>query len=301
MELIRKIESTLEVAGEIPMWGFAPKIEDHAITELIQKTLELPEVSVGFSKSDWKEKDELLDGMGEKPLLLGIHLSPLSAPLLLVVPQTDSHLLSKWVLGKDLNDPSFQEGFFQFALTKLISVSDNVVPGLTPKLCQAKMPEHAAYTTDISLSNQSETLWARLICSTPFHAEYKLHYASHPPKSVMQRSHLPLSMRVEVGSVDLKLSVWGNVRSGDFIILDACSYSPTAHSGTALIYLKETPLFQAKIKGGQLKLLEYADILEERPMAENIDDENDNVYEEAPHSHTAELLSAKEIPLSIHV
>jgi type III secretion system YscQ/HrcQ family protein len=90
------------------------------------------------------------------------------------------------------------------------------------------------------------------------------------------------------------------------VILDQCTYHPLQKKGTLTLVLQSNPLFQLKIKEGQLKVLDYIFYQEGVSMTpENPSSDLDDSYQEeeisTENAPMQPLSIADEIPLSLRV
>ena len=101
--------------------------------------------------------------------------------------------------------------------------------------------------------------------------------ATHP-----LASDLEVLLKLQVASTTLLLQEWKEVKIGDCILLDRCSFDPDSHKGSITICLEETPIFRAKLKKNSLKIQDYAFYHEEaNPMSdEELPPEEENIEED---------------------
>jgi flagellar motor switch protein FliN len=276
---LKKVEVAMEAAQTIPMWGAAPPFPIAGFGEKIGEALSLGEITTEIGKTEWREPEEMRAGLGSEPLMSGIELSPLETPVSFLIPSDDAEKLSRWALdptGKSegFHSHEMQKGFYRYLLLHLLKIADEMkaCEDLTPKLTEAKLPKEKSYSVDVALRKGEETVWGRLICPPSFHAEYKMHFSTHPPAHYMQESTVPVTLAMTAGNVDLSLEEWKTVSEGDFLVLDQCTYHPEENSGSFLASLNEVPLFQIKAKRGALKILDYADYFEDNTMTDEFSD-----------------------------
>ena len=311
MPWLKRLECALEVATEIPMWGFGPEFPVKAFEKALGQALHLDDLGVSLGKAEWKKEGEFLKGVSDDPMIAGITLSPLESPLTLIIPKEDAEKLSRWALdpqkkGKGFTSPEMRQGFYRFLLLQLLKIADDchAFEDLTPKLTETSLPDGNAYAIDLSLEHKDQTIWARLLCPTSFHSEYKTHFISHPPEHTFKESSMPVTVSFEAGGVDLSLAEWEKVKAGDCIFLDRCTYRAEEHAGTFLLTLNTFPLYQVKMKKEGIKVLDYAEYFEDNTMdeqpdeIENLPDVEETIKDE---SKTTNVISTKEIPLSVTV
>lgn len=311
--LIKKVTEVLEESLSIPMWGHTPLFPWQPFSELLQTTFDLSACMLQPLGAEWKEEKRVLEGLGDQPILLSLVMAPLSAPLFWAMPSSDVEKITKALLDKEkkqsFQGEDFQKGFFRFSMLRLLKTFDQLksYPGLSPKLSSASLPQSNAYCIDVNIALEKEDLIGRLICPTEFHRVVTSHFASRPFSLEALDSSIELVLNIQVGSVQLSLSEWEEVEAGDLVILDQCTYHPATKQGSLFLTINKTPLFIARAKNNELKILDYA-LYEPKDdfMIDDTEDEEEMFEDEeesSPETETStqEVLSAQEIPLSLCV
>jgi flagellar motor switch protein FliN/FliY len=224
--------------------------------------------------------------------------------------------------SKGFSTPAFQEGFYRFLALYIAEAIYGLgaFKDLSLKIAAPQMPPaEEALCLDIALRSSKHTLWGRIVCPHAFRHAFKAHF-SMTPASLSQSSlakEVSITLRAEVGWTHLSLSRWKEVKVGDFILLDRCSYDPSTNKGTAALALNSTPLLHARLKGESMKIVDYA-FYHEETMNENehfSDEEEPTEPEGEEHldneehlwsplekeSSSEELISTQEIQLSLTV
>lgn len=325
--LIKKVSSIIEESLSVPMWGKIPSFPWESFCETLKTTFNIDRFSITHLQSDWKEHEELLQGLGEDPAIMSFTTAPLSPPLFWATSNENIEILTKYLLDKEgkksFSDKDFQKGFLRFNFLQVLKAFDHlkVYEGLSPKMCSSPLPEERSYCIDVNIQLYEENFLARLICPLNFHHVFTSHFSSKPFSLDYVDSSLELSLNVQVGHVTIHASEWNEVGIGDFVILDQCSYHPNTKQGSFFITLDTTPLFIAKHKYPELKILDYAlyeqedsFMMEDTPNDEEIFDEDEMTedFEEAEEdeeepshetldSPVQEILSFKNVPLSLSV
>jgi flagellar motor switch protein FliN/FliY len=231
--------------------------------------------------------------------------------------------------GKGFSSPKFQEGFYYFLGTQVVQAIDEIKAfgDLGLKIGKlGSLPQEESLCIDIEIQHSKETFWGRLACPASFHQAFKTHFNIQPPtplKSALAKQ-IDVTVRLELGQTELLLSQWQEVRVGDFILLDRCTFDPKTQKGTATLMLEQTSLLRARIKDNSLKIVDYAFYREEHNQMnpemppdeknpkENFESEPSAEYEtELPsdqnHLWTSEnaemekLISPQEIPLTLAI
>lgn len=334
---IKKVEHALARTQEIPLWGSPPPFPWQKFSAELAKQCEVKELKISHRKTEWLDQEQLLRGLGEKPHVLSVSLTPLLPPAFWVmsaddISQLTGALLAKEQAVKGFSDKSFKEGFYLFSCLKALHILQEIhaFSDLSPQLLEsAPLPTDGGFAIDLSISLGKHHFTGRLICSEEFHSAFKQHFALHPPPLLSQElaKELEVTVHAEIGRTSVQLVEWSKVRIGDFVMLERCTFDPASERGGALIVLGETPLFQVRIKPSEVKILDYAFYQEEKqlmpgdrfdePNEEDMlsSDEDEFLADETTlpgntENHlwssknnnqeaTEKLLSSKEIPLNL--
>lgn len=314
---IKQIESLILQSQEIPMWGTFPSFPWKDFAKQLSETLQTKGIKIYSGEAEWKKGSSVLSGLGRSPLQLGIELSPLQGSISFVFPTEDFSKLSSWMIdpkGGDegFSDPYLQKGFFRYLMVEAIDVIDklDILKGLKPKLIEMPLVKEDAYSIDIAIEKNKETVWGRLICPPIFQESFKRHFAMDwnfsIPSDLYEQIDLPLS--VVAGKTSVELEEWKKIQEGDFVLLDSCSYSPNTNKGTFQLTCENIPLFQVKLKDENIKILDYAIYYEEEKMSDenpyDFDDIEEEEMEEAvsvTQPSEEKMLSPKKIPISLTI
>lgn len=338
---IKKVEGTLEAAKQIPLWGHPPAFPWKALSERLSHVLQIDTLNISLEKTELVPEQQLLSGMGVHPFIIPLELSPLQGTVLWVISSEDMHKLTTLALyqgpsAKGFSDSKLDEGFYQFLILEALYAIEQlgVYPDFSMKQVESKaLPQSSAFCLDISLTIQRQKLWARLICPSDFHASFKSHFSLQKPPLLESpmASEVDVVIRFEAGHTTLKLEEWEAISSGDFIVLDRCSFDPNTEKGTLTLVLEDTPLFQVRLKENSMKILDYAFYYEEDKTMDKSNPEDEEAKEEFlegqeefaeeeipvdaaeessnhlwsakdPENHTLEkLIGSKEIPIVLTV
>ncbi|MBM3192103.1 MAG: YscQ/HrcQ family type III secretion apparatus protein [Chlamydiae bacterium] len=324
--LLNKITSAIKESLSIPMWGQVPPFPWEKFLQALRDTLQMQELTFASKKAEWKEAEKLLEGLGEHPFITSLVLSPLVSSCFLAIPQEDAKRWTSLFLEKEgkklFIDDNLRKGFFQFNLLHILQTlyDLNPYPGLTAQLDTHALPHEKSYCVDISLEHTHGSTSCRMIFPASFHNIVTSHFQSTPFSLKNVDAALELTLKVQVGKVALSHEEWKEIKMGDFVVLDLCTYSPTTQQGSFLLTLENTPLFIVKAKNGELKILDYAlyeqkempmiddthnpsgeeeDFMEDDEDFEDFEDEE--IPEENAEAPLEELVSPEEVPLSLCV
>jgi len=264
----RKVERALEPLQEVPLFGAPPSIDWPQLSTQLAKALSLEGLAIEMQPFELSHGKQLLSGFGEAPQVISFELSPLTHSAYLAMPREDIDRLALWTLGNAVesgfSDTLLKQGYFKaICLQVAKTLSDHTIFGdLTPKLSSHSLTsDDECVVSDISLTFNESTIWARLILPLSFKRAITHHFASKPATLDLAKKHpnLEVSLKLEAGSTQLTQEELSSLEVGDFLVLDNPTYSPTTKQGRALIKLEQTPLFYAKPREeGTLEILDYA-------------------------------------------
>ena len=286
------------------------------------------ESAIRVENTQVRVAEEIRSGFGTDPFALTLELSPLAEPFYWLMPQEDVRKLCLAALAtpnnlKGFTTPSFQEGFYRFLCLKVAQMIDELsaFEDLSVKIApQRPLPMQEALCMDVAIKISRHTLWGRLICPHPFRQALKSHFSKRSLsffESPMAKE-ISVTLHATVGKTLLPFSRWKEVKVGDFIRLDHCSFDPSTQKGTLLLTLDSTPLLHARLKSEGIKIVDYA-FYHEESMNENEyhsdeEDPSESGEEEIPvdqgehlwsaqpqENQVEEFIPADEIPLSLTV
>lgn len=311
---MKHVESVAIGAQEVPMWGTIPSFPWKEFTSLLAESIGVKGLKISAGSAEWKKGNAILTGIGRSPLQLAIEMSPLKGSVSIVFPSEDFSKISSWTIhpdagGEGFSDPYLQKGFFRFLCTEALSSLSELqtFQGLSLKLIDMPLAKEDAYCIDIAIEQGGETVWGRIICPSPFQESFRGHFSGDWNFSIPSTLYetIDVEMSLEAGKTSLSQEACKTLQTGDFVLLDQCSYYPNLNRGTFQLKIEETPLFQAKLKEDAIKLLDYAHYFEDNTMDEETFDEelgeetSEGVsVEEAPE---APMVNPKAVPVSLSV
>lgn len=266
---ISSLSESLMDMGKLPLWGSPPPFPWQEATASLKESLSLDQLSLRLLKADLLSKERLLEGMGSEPFILPVQLSPLPHVLFFVLPQLNVRLLSSLCLSTTpapdttFSDSRFIEGFYRFiVLNALYSLNEKKAFGdLTATLAEpAPFPSDPCLCVDLQIQAEGHSCAGRLVCPAPFQQAFKQHFATKrvdltsPELSPI----VDLTLRLECGGVTLSQKQFSDLLVGDLLLLDHCTLDPITSKGTLEIVLGRRPIFQARIRENQIKILDYS-------------------------------------------
>lgn len=289
---IKEMPRSLLERDGVPLFGHAPPFPWDLFQKNINNLFQTENLSLHPRAAEWRSPQELTEGI-DQPVILSFNVEPMSGPVYWLLSKNDVSCLMSWLLthsttpAKTIQEPSFQEGFYQFLAIEcchLISISQ-FDKTLTPKLiAEQPLPDATLLSIDVGIGYQNQELRGRLILSEEFYHSWKEYYANRNVSISISNAlaeKIKLTVRLEAGRVNLTQAEWNQVNPGDFLVLDFCSIQPPNNKGRVILVVNGIPLFRGKYKKGDLKILELPLFYEEDvPMAtRKPDEESENIDE----------------------
>jgi flagellar motor switch protein FliN/FliY len=282
---VREIKPELKKLDTIPLTGATPPFPWDQLATQIGHSFEREGLTIQPSTLNWRAKEELYEGLGNTSFPLTFSIPMLKGQVCWVMPAQEIAILETWFLTKETHPISFQdetltESFYRF-LTLEVLYQLTQIPfdsRLTPILTnQTTPPAEDSLCWDISLHFQEQTIGGRLIISPEFHRSWLDYFSNQQEPSVLTQEMAQLVdvlLHVEAGKTHLSLEEWSHVQLGDFLILDSFSLDPERLDGRVMLTLNGRRAFRAKLKDGNLKILELPLFHEvESPMTKQPEDD----------------------------
>ena len=300
LDWIKQIDAQLAGLDEKPQFGTPAPLKWHQLETDLRTLLNQPELTLTHSAKGWVTAGQLLQGLGENVVPITIEWSPLESSAFFVtgeytLKELMGELLATEEEAPSFYDPALVDGFCSYFAAQVLRLLSNqsfaapLSPRLGPQLnnMHKALGEESCFAIDVSLQVNGKHLWGRVLLSESFRNEWKIYFAHQKPPSLTEemRQKLMVDLGLEVGQTRLKFNEWKNVKIGDYIILDHCSYDPNDKEGSVTLTLQQKPLFRGRIKGGGVKLTNYPIYEEVTKMQED----DTNSYQPRPVDHDADI------------
>jgi flagellar motor switch protein FliN/FliY len=223
----------------------------------------------------------------------------------------DISKLAKFCLTKNSHGFSsslLEEGFYRFLALKSLNylTQMNLFSDLSPKLTENVEPiNEDCLCIDLKIKINDATLFAKAAITPDLRKSWEKTFVDNPPLYAKKiASTLNLNMRAEIGSVQLNLEEFKQIKCGDFILLDKITYDLEHNKGKTLLYLHNSPMLYAKIKQNKIKILDFAEYFEENKlMQEEKSADNYNLPKEEMQVENVEenITSMQNMPVTITV
>ncbi len=274
----------LQEAKIIPLWGNPPPFPWEDLSDALAQKWNLQDLKISCLKTSWGKKEQALQGLGTRSVLIPIDVAPLSEVCFWAISSEDMHTLSQAVLQppafKDLPEDSISRGCFQFLLLQTLQAfSENqTYPSLRAILAEdCSLVDDTLFIAEIRVRWSTGNIYGKIILPRTLIASFREFYRvdsveyMHSPAA--HELSVPLSL--VAGRSTLALSQWKLAQVGDFLKLDMCTLSPTELSGHARLMLNDTALFTIAIKKEKVSVSDFAFYQEDTMQNFTNDDEDE--------------------------
>lgn len=299
---LKTIPRDLFALDEKPLFGSAPSFSWQGLSEQLKKNLQLSSLTIECGDWQWRNKESLYDGFGEAVSPLSFMVTPLEGLVWWIMPQQELPLLIEMLLmqkeGKtSILDHDLLQAVYRFITLEVIQAVDN---GLADKKLSLTLVENHplpmihCLSADITITTQQKLFHGRLLLSPEFRKSWSQHYLQQPQNILNTEiaESIQLIVHMEAGRVSLKPSEWKEIHVGDFLFLDSCSLNPEEDKGRVMLTVDDTPFFRARIKQGNLKILEHPlyhevdTVMDKSPNEDDDDLFDDDFSDEHSTEHT---------------
>ncbi len=285
---VREIKPDLKKLDSIPLTGAAPPFPWDELASRLSRSFDREGLTLHPGEMTWRAKENLYDSLGDSPFPLTFAIPSLRGQVCWVMPIQEMATLAALLLTKESHpishhDPDLNESFYRFlaleVLYNLTQVSFDKT--LTPILTHTNaLPDEDSLCWDISFRLHDHTIWGRLIISPEFRRSWVEHFAQQEEPSALSQQMaqlIDIVVHIEAGKTHLSLAEWKAVQLGDFIVLDSYTLDPDRLDGRVMLTINGRQAFRAKLKDGNLKILELPLLHEvETPMAKQPEDEDED-------------------------
>lgn len=263
---IKQVPRELLETSNIPLFGYPPPFPWDQLSAVLQKIFK--QNSFELRPSNWtsREAHTIFEGLGRNPIAQYIEFASLEGIGIIAMAEDDLNRLMNLLLsGKadevKLIDPDYREGFYEFILLESFSICKKLdyASEISPHFTTEKSSlSGACFCQDIALNIDGESFLLRLIVSDELKRSWQSHFAENKlsvsvPKEISDK--IQVIVHLEAGHVSLEANAWEDIQIGDCILLDDCSFEDTT-KGRVILTLNGVPIYRAKVKDGELKILE---------------------------------------------
>jgi flagellar motor switch protein FliN len=284
LDWIRQIDTQLAELDEKPQFGVVASLNWQQLETDLCALFNRSDLKLLHVVKGWVAAGQCLEGLGDASIrTLNIDLSPLGSSAFFVTSEFSFKELMGELLAPEQQTPFFYDtdlvdGFCTYFATELLRLlsKQKFVSSLAPQLgsqvqdVQKKLQDESCFAIEVSLQIGDKTLWGRVLLSESFRREWKTYFGYQEPAQLTDemRNKLYVEIGLRVGQSGLKFEEWKNVKQGDFVILDTCSYDPVRGKGAVILTLDQKPLLRGRLKEGGIKITNYPVFEEVNEMEE---------------------------------
>lgn len=272
LDWIREVERLLLNLEEKPQFGLPAPFDWKVFEKRLQEVLGHGLLKTGYDIKGWEVGGKIWSGLGKGLMCLPIEWVPLTLPVYFLTNGQDLKQLMRNLLGEKKEtayfyDPSLVEGFYYYFIAEILSILENLnfASPLSPRLgevcedIQQVIGEQPCFVINIFCSLNQQPFRAKLLLTADFRREWKSYFSHLLPSTLSceVKEKINLDISLEIGHTRLKFKEWKNVKKGDFILLDHCSYDPVKKKGGVVLSLNQKSLFRGRFKERGIKITEY--------------------------------------------
>ncbi len=312
LDWIREIESSIVALDQKPQFGLPTPLEWEKVEKEIQRILGKETLQLSHTVQGWTHSKELFEGLSGNVLALPIEYAPLKSPAFFVTDaQTLKNLMASTFesdeVGSYFVNAGYVEAFFSYFAAEMLHIlsKQQFASPLTPRIgstssdLKKMVGDQSCFVIDTGITINSKNFWGKLILTEKFRKEWK-EYFNHLPKPAFtdeMKQKISVDLSLEVAHSRLSLKDWESVKTGDFVVLDLCSYDPEEHKGAVVLTLNQKPVFRGRFKDGGIKITNYpvyeeaSDAMEDRIYGQKNDseDDDDDLFADLDAEHDSEF------------
>lgn len=260
---LRHVPQSLFEIEDAPFFGHPPPFPWEQFAAVFSKVFQLENAKLTPSTWEVRLPENLYSGLGSNPISHFIDLAPLKGELCFAMANEDlQHLMNFFLVGDihapTLIDSDYQQGFYQFLALEVFNIFSKLeyAKGIVPHLIEpTNLSAEPCVCLDISIEIRGQTFVGRLIVSNELRFAWKERFTQNS-LTIAVPPEIQVIVQLEAGSVILSRAEWNQIEVGDFLFLDQCSLEDQGEKGRVIMTLYGKSLYRAKVKDGQLKILE---------------------------------------------
>ena len=270
---VEQIESALLDSVGFPKSYKTLDIPIESIQEKLAKALDFKELTFDLKDPKIEKNNLFLDACQCLELQ-----TPLDGTLLFALSNDDFkqllEIFSKQVI--ETIDPYLAKAVFYYLTLEIVKTLKDVgfLVDLELKINPIdSIPNPPLFSNFLDLKLGDKTLNFKIVYTKSFaksfHTYVEPKLGSTLPKKGLE--DVDILLRMQIGSTELDFETLKKVKKGDFVLLDRCTIDPETNHGTCHLSLGNKPLFIAKLKEDEIKILDLVKLAGE----DMIDDENE--------------------------
>ena len=265
---IREVRLQTKALDQIPLTGFAPSFSWEELSNRLSHTFGLEKCHFLPGEILWRSKEDLEQELGGQNIILNFSIPTIKGQVCFVLPKAEVELLTTLLLTKSsqpqlhIQETSLVESFYRFFVLEVLYHFNQVIEDkkISPVLTSTEtIPSSDALTWTITLEVNDKKVQGQILLSPQFRESWVKYFEKNSARTQLSKKisqEVEADLHLEIGQTQLYLDEWREVKEGDFIILDSCSFDVTKCEGPLLLAVKGRPLFKGKLNKGKIKILE---------------------------------------------
>jgi flagellar motor switch protein FliN len=297
---VRTLKPHLKELDAVPLTGTAPPFPWEELSNRLSAAFDNETFSIRPGDIAWRSKETLYEGLEESPKPFQFTLPSLQGNVWWLIPHYQLLKLARTLLiDPDHRSEMLDEGvagtFTQFLLYEILFQIEQLPTSeiLSPVLNSvSSLPNEDALCLDIMISIDGQQLLSRLAISPELRQSWVEYHQQHYERSALQEELakiVDVTLHIEVAKTELTLQEWSTVELGDCILLDHCSLKHDTLEGKVMMTIDQREALRAKLKDGNLKILEL-------PIFHEVDIPMDEQNEHDDEDEDEDLFSDLEFP-----
>lgn len=268
LDWIKTLDPKLLALDEVPLFGYPPEFPWEEFAEKLAQSFDIESLSIKPSPPKWRPEKDLFKGISEPLVPFPISISSIEGQTTWLFSEGDLPFLLSALITKDPNtkldsiDHDLQEGFFNFLALEALQAFNAMEfdKTLTPHLLpERSLPSGDCLCIDVAIQLYKQTVTGRLAIPQKFLKSWKERYAEATvttslPDSIAEQFSIPIDL--EIGQTSVTIETWTHLNEGDFLLLDHCGIEPGKGTGTVILSVRGTPLYQGAFSNGKLTISE---------------------------------------------
>lgn len=183
-----------------------------------------------------------------------------------IIPQISLKHFTLFALAKEekedeLISHDLLEGFKRFIAAELIyQINQEKNPLFQSALIEQKqLPTSGGYLYELLVYCEGKQLSCSLFLTDTFAKSFAQNSKNREPLKIPDdiKQTIKTTVGLDIGHFSMSTYEFSKLKKGDFVVLDRCTLDPETQHGNLTLKLKEKSLFRAKLKDGNLKILDY--------------------------------------------
>jgi flagellar motor switch protein FliN/FliY len=297
---VRTLKPHLKELDAIPLTGTAPSFPWEELSDRLSAAFENETFCIRPGEIAWRSKEALFEGLEESPKPFQFTLPSLQGNAWWLIPNYQLLKLGRSLLTdpshrSELLDEGIAGTFTQFLLYEILFQIEQLPTStiLSPVLNSvSSLPNEDALCLEIMISIDGQAILSRLVISPELRQSWVEYHQQHYERSVLYEELakiVDVTLHIEVGKTELTLQEWSTVELGDCILLDHCSLKNDTLEGKVVMTIDRREALRAKLKDGNLKILEL-------PIFHEVDIPMDEQNEHDDEDEDEDLFSDLEFP-----